>query len=93
MHSIDGSVQAPLGHVPVSGLACPSKKQMLWHLRQKFHYSDHLLQFTSSTQLNPQAISNFIDEDHMKFLSRADASISISTLGCLYIYIYICIYV
>ena len=26
MHSIDGSVQAPLGHVPVSGFACPSKK-------------------------------------------------------------------
>ena len=54
-----------------------AKGRLLWHLRPKFHYSDHLLQWSKSSKMNPQAVSNFMDEDHMKFMSRTGARIHI----------------
>ncbi|CAE7241970.1 unnamed protein product [Symbiodinium sp. CCMP2592] len=44
------------------------QQRLLFKLRPKLHYLQHLILDTQQTELNAMAMSNFGDEDHMKVL-------------------------
>ena len=56
-----------------------SSQRLLWRIRPKLHYCDHLLSHTQATMANPEAYANWIDEDHMKWLSALAAAVSSRT--------------
>ena len=48
-----------------------ARGQLLWKLRPKYHYMQHMLDEVERTHANPMSQSNFLDEDHMKRLRGA----------------------
>ena len=54
--------------------------RLLYHLRPKFHYMDHLLQHTESTRQNPVQYGNWIDEDQMKSMRQVAMACHASTM-------------
>ena len=47
---------------------------LLFKLRPKLHYSDHLIEETLATRLNPMALANFEDESFMKHMKAVAAA-------------------
>ena len=50
-------------------------QRLLWHIRPKLHFLDHMLGHTEDTHANPEAFANWLDEDHMKWLAKIAAAV------------------
>ena len=53
--------------------------KLLYHFKPKLHMLGHLLEFVAETKENPETFSDWVDEDHMKWLAKIAASLKPKT--------------